>query len=165
MGYLRVDEENQLLWCNEQARAGMGLQRWGTKTGALAGWNWCARRTWPVSEQTREQHEGASGYFIRLMQMWRQMVEVRSHLLCGRQAFARGGQWVYSLEEPAAGLIPFPTRDRWNLWLAHEPQELHWSLDSIGGRHLQELVQPPIAFVDRFPAWKLSRLIDGFKAA
>jgi two-component system, OmpR family, phosphate regulon sensor histidine kinase PhoR len=28
MGYLQVDEENQLLWCNEQAREILYLQRW-----------------------------------------------------------------------------------------------------------------------------------------
>lgn len=28
LGYLQVDEENQLLWCNEQARQLLGLQRW-----------------------------------------------------------------------------------------------------------------------------------------
>ncbi|MBE9008562.1 PAS domain-containing sensor histidine kinase [Fortiea sp. LEGE XX443] len=28
MGYLQVDEENQLLWCNQQARAILYLQRW-----------------------------------------------------------------------------------------------------------------------------------------
>lgn len=28
IGYLQVDEENQLLWCNEQARKILGLQKW-----------------------------------------------------------------------------------------------------------------------------------------
>ncbi len=28
VGYLQVDEENQLLWCNEQARVMLSLQRW-----------------------------------------------------------------------------------------------------------------------------------------
>lgn len=28
IGYLQVDEENQLLWCNEQARKVLGLQKW-----------------------------------------------------------------------------------------------------------------------------------------
>ena len=28
LGYLQVDEENQLLWCNEQARQLLGLERW-----------------------------------------------------------------------------------------------------------------------------------------
>lgn len=28
VGYLQVDEENQLLWCNEQAREMLSLQRW-----------------------------------------------------------------------------------------------------------------------------------------
>lgn len=28
IGYLQVDEENQLLWCNEQARTVLGLQKW-----------------------------------------------------------------------------------------------------------------------------------------
>ena len=28
LGYLQVDEENQLLWCNQQAREILYLQRW-----------------------------------------------------------------------------------------------------------------------------------------
>lgn len=28
VGYLQVDEENQLLWCNEQVREMLSLQRW-----------------------------------------------------------------------------------------------------------------------------------------
>jgi len=68
LGYLQVDE-NQLLWCNEQAQQLLSLQ--GAGTGALAG----LVRSYELDqliEQTREQQQarGESGYSIRLVRMW-----------------------------------------------------------------------------------------------
>lgn len=57
VGYLQVDEENQLLWCNQQAQQLLGLARWEPKQVRLLLELVRSYELDSLIEQTREQQQ------------------------------------------------------------------------------------------------------------
>lgn len=161
LGYLQVDEENQLLWCNEQARQLLGLQKWEAGQVRLLLELVRSYELDQLIEQTREQQQ-------RVVREW------VFHPPCADAAAIIGRQAITlkasSLPLPEAQVGVFienrqplvdlsQSRDRSVADLAHE---LRTPLTSIRlvVETLQEQLQPPmLRWVERLVP-EVERLIN-----
>lgn len=161
LGYLQVDEENQLLWCNEQARQLLGLQRWEPRQVRLLVELVRSYELDQLIEQTREQQqpEVREWIFHPAYANVAAMVEVRSLTLRASSWPLPEGQVGVFLENRQPLVDLSQARDRWVSDLAHE---LRTPLTSIRlvVETLQEQLQPPIRhWIDRLLP-EVDRLIN-----
>ena len=151
LGYLQVDEENQLLWCNEQARQLLGVQRWEPKQVRLLLELVRSYELDQLIEQTREgqQPEVREWMFYPAFEDAAAMVESRSLTLRASSWPLPKGQVAVFLENRQPLVELSRARDRWVSDLAHE---LRTPLTSIRlvVETLQEQLDPPARrWVDR----------------
>jgi two-component system phosphate regulon sensor histidine kinase PhoR len=161
LGYLQVDEENQLLWCNKQAQQLLGLQKWEPGQVRLLLELVRSYELDQLIEQTREQQQPK-------MREWvfhppyanaATMVGLRSLTLRGESWPLPEGQVGVFLENRQPLVDLSQARDRWVSDLAHE---LRTPLTSIRlvVETLQEHLQPPMRrWVDRLVP-EVDRLIN-----
>lgn len=144
LGYLQVDEENQLLWCNEQARQLLGLQRWEPKQVRLLLELVRSYELDQLIEQTREQQqpEVREWMFHPAFEDAAAIVELRSLTLRASSWPLPKGQVGVFLENRQPLVELSRARDRWVSDLAHE---LRTPLTSIRlvVETLQDQLEPP----------------------
>lgn len=161
LGYLQVDEENQLLWCNEQARQLLGLQKWEPGYVRLLLELVRSYELDQLIEQTRErqQKEVREWVFHPAYTDAAAMVGVRSRLLRALGCPLPQGQVGVFLENRQPLVDLSQARDRTVSDLAHE---LRTPLTSIRlvVETLQEQLQPPMRrWVERLMP-EVDRLIN-----
>ncbi|MDZ4874256.1 MAG: Sensor protein SphS [Chroococcidiopsis cubana SAG 39.79] len=151
VGYLQVDEENQLLWCNQQAQQLLGLQKWEPgQVRLLLEWV----RSYELDqliEQTRErqQPQVKEWLFHRTSADAAALSELRALTVNAATLPLQNGQVGVFLENRQPLLDLARTRDRWVSDLAHE---LKTPLTSIllVVENLQQQLEPPYKlWVDR----------------
>jgi two-component system, OmpR family, phosphate regulon sensor histidine kinase PhoR len=161
LGYLIVDEENQLLWCNEQARQLLNIQRWESgQVRLLLEWV----RSYELDqliEQTRFQQQP-------MQQEWEFHPSYQDAEAIGKSAsnMLRASTWPLPgeqvgvfLENRQALVELSQARDRGISDLAHE---LRTPLTSIRlvAETLQSRLEPPLSrLVDRLLP-EINRLIN-----
>lgn len=161
IGYLQVDEENQLLWCNEQARQLLGLQRWEPGQVRLLLEFVRSYELDQLIEQTRDQQqpEVREWVFHPAYTDAAAMGERRSLTLRASSWHLPHGQVGVFLENRQPLVDLNTARDRWVSDLAHE---LRTPLTSIRlvAETLQEHLEPPMnRWVDRLVP-EVDRLIN-----
>lgn len=151
VGYLQVDEENQLLWCNQQAQQLLGVQRWEPgQIRLLLEWV----RSYELDqliEQTRErqQPQVKEWLFHQASVDAAALSELRALTLKAVGLPLPAGQVGVFLENIQPFLDLAQTRDRWVSDLAHE---LKTPLTSIllVVEALQQQLEPPFKlWIDR----------------
>jgi len=151
LGFLQVDEENQLLWCNEQARQLLGLQRWEPRQVRLLLELVRSYELDYLIEQTRErqQPEVREWLFHPACADAAAMVDVRSLTLRASSWPLPERQVGVFLENRQPLVELLRVRDHWVSDLAHE---LRTPLTSIRlvVETLQDRLEPPMRqWVDR----------------
>jgi two-component system phosphate regulon sensor histidine kinase PhoR len=161
VGYLQVDEENQLLWCNQQAQQLLGLQKWEPgQVRLLLEWV----RSYELDrliEQTRErqQPQVKEWLFHRASADAAALSELRALTMNAATLPLPDGQVGVFLENRQPLIDLTQTRDRWVSDLAHE---LKTPLTSIllVVEALQQQLEPPFKlWVDRLLP-EVERLIN-----
>lgn len=144
-GYLQVDEENQLLWCNEQAREMLYLQRWQPGQVRLLLELVRSYELDQIIEQTRDlQHlQLREWVFHPAFEDAAAVIESRSLLLRATSLPLVKGQVGVFLENLQPSVDMSQTRDRALSDLAHE---LRTPLTSIRlvVETLQDRVEAPL---------------------
>ncbi len=161
VGYLQVDEENQLLWCNEQARQLLGLQRWEPGQVRLLLELVRSYELDQLIEQTREQQQPVvrEWVFHPAYKDAAAMVGVQALTLQASSWPLPEAQVGVFIENRQPLVDLSQTRDRWVSDLAHE---LRTPLTSIRlvVETLQEQLEPPMRrWVDRLVP-EVERLIN-----
>lgn len=161
LGYLQVDEENQLLWCNEQARQLLGLQRWEPGQVRLLLELVRSYELDQLIEQTRsrQQKEVREWVFHAASTDAAAMVGLRSLTLRAESWPLPEGQVGVFLENRQPLVDLSQARDRWVSDLAHELKTPLTSIRLVV-ETLQEQLQPPMRrWVDRLLP-EVDRLIN-----
>jgi len=145
IGYLQVDEENQLLWCNEQAREMLYLQRWQPGQVRLLLELVRSYELDQILEQTRDlqQLQVREWVFHPSFEDAAAVIESRSLLLRATSLPLAKGQVGVFLENLQPLLDMNQARDRSLSDLAHE---LRTPLTSIRlvVETLQDRIKPPL---------------------
>lgn len=144
VGYLQVDEENQLLWCNEQARYWLKIERWEPEPLRLL-LEWV--RSYELDqliEQTRDQQQ------VNIKE-WEfhppcldgaAMSEVRSLTLKAHSWPLPKGQVGVFIENRQPLVELTQSRNQWFSDLAHELRTPLTSIHLVA-EALQERLEPP----------------------
>lgn len=145
LGYLQVDEENQLLWCNEQAREMLSLQKWQPGQVRLLLEVVRSYELDRLIEKTRDRHssQDREWVFHPSCENAEAMLEQKSVFLRATGLPLPQGQVGVFLENRQQLLEMSQARDRAFSDLAHE---LRTPLTSIRlvVETLQDRVNPPI---------------------
>lgn len=144
VGYLQVDEENQLLWCNQQARQLLSIQNWEPERSRLL---LKVVRSYELDyliEQTRTKAQPSQREWVfhPAVADAEAMERVRSLTLRGYSWPLPNGQVGVFLENRQDAVTLTQTRNRWVSDLAHE---LRTPLTSIRlvAEALQLRLEPP----------------------
>ena len=161
LGYLQVDEENQLLWCNEQARQMLSLQKWQPGQVRLLLELVRSYELDRLIEITRDcnSSQEREWVFHPSCENAEAMIEQKSVVLRATGLPLPQGQVGVFLENRQQLLEMSQARDRAFSDLAHE---LRTPLTSIRlvVETLQDRVDPPIVrWIDRLLT-EVDRLID-----
>jgi len=161
LGYLQVDEENQLLWCNKQARQLLGLQRWEPGQVRLLLELVRSYELDQLIEQTREQQQP-------VVREWMfHLPYADAAAMVGTRALTlQASSWP--LPEAQVGVFienrqPLvdlsQTRDRWVCDLAHELRTPLTSIRLVVETLQEQLASPMRRWVDRLVP-EVDRLIN-----
>lgn len=161
LGYLQVDEENQLLWCNQQARQLLGLQKWEPGQVRLLLELVRSYELDQLIEQTREQQQPVvrEWVFHPAYKDAAAIVGTRTLTLKASTLPLPEAQVGVFIENYQPLVDLSQSRDRWVADLAHE---LRTPLTSVRlvVETLQEQLQPPMRrWVDRLVP-EVDRLIN-----
>src|SRR5919199_4535802 len=172
LGYLQVDEENRLLWCNEQARQLLQIDRWGPRQLRLLLELVRSYELDQLIEQTRHQQKPA-------IQEWvfhppcldgEAMGEVRSLTLRGSSwplPYGQGGVFLEN-RQPLVELAQ--SRNQWFSDLAHElrtpltsirlvAEAFQGGLENPAPRWVEQLLQETNRLINLIQNWlELSNL-------
>ncbi len=161
LGYIQVDEENQLLWCNEQARQLLWLQRWEPGQVRLLLELVRSYELDQLIEQTREgqQPEVREWVFHPACADAAAMVDVRSLTLRASSWPLPKGQVGVFLENRQPLVELRHTRDRWVSDLAHELRTPLTSIRLVVETLQEQLEHPMRRWVDRLVP-EVDRLIN-----
>lgn len=161
VGYLQVDEENQLLWCNEQARETLSIQRWQPGQVRLLLELVRSYELDQIIEQTRDlQHlQVREWVFHPSFENAAAVLQSQSLVLRATSVPLRKGQVGVFLENLQPLLDTNQARDRAFSDLAHE---LRTPLTSIRlvVETLQERTKPPLDRWVKRLLQEVDRLID-----
>ncbi|MBD1937885.1 histidine kinase [Microcoleus sp. FACHB-68] len=145
MGYLQVDEENQLLWCNEQARQLLNIQNWEPERSRLLLKVVRSFELDELIEQTRHQQQQCQceWVFHPAISDAEALSRQRSTTLRGYSWPLPDGQVGVFLENRQDLVTLAHSRNRWVTDLTHE---LRTPLTSIRlvAEALQERLEPPM---------------------
>ena len=144
VGYLQVDEENQLLWCNQQARQLLSIQNWEPERSRLL---LKVVRSYELDylieeTRTKAQPSQREWVFHPAVADAEAMGRVRSLTLRGYSWPLPNGEVGVFLENRQDAVTLIQTRNRWVSDLAHE---LRTPLTSIRlvAEALQLRLEPP----------------------
>ncbi len=161
LGYLQVDEENQLLWCNEQARQMLSLQKWQPGQVRLLLELVRSYELDRLIEKTRDRHSSQEREWVfhPSCENAEAMIEQKSVVLRATGLPLAQGQVGVFLENRQQLFEMSQARDRAFSDLAHE---LRTPLTSIRlvVETLQDRVNPPLnRWINRLLK-EVDRLID-----
>lgn len=161
IGYLQIDEENQLLWCNQQARQLLGLQRWEPGQVRLLLELVRSYELDQLIEQTREQQqpEVREWVFHPVSADAAAISGLRSLTLRASSWPLSNGQIGVFLENRQPLVELSQTRDRWVSDLAHELRTPLTSIRLVVETLQEQLELPMRGFIDRLVP-EVERLID-----
>lgn len=144
VGYLQVDEENQLLWCNQQARYWLQIERWEPEPLRLL-------LEWVRSYELDQLIEHTRDHQQPNIQEWEfhppcldgaAMSEVRSLILKASSWPLPKGQVGVFIENQQPLVELSQSRNQWFSDLAHELRTPLTSIHLVG-EALQGRLQPP----------------------
>jgi two-component system phosphate regulon sensor histidine kinase PhoR len=161
LGYIQVDEENQLLWCNEQARQLLSLQRWEPGQVRLLLELVRSYELDQLIEQTRERQEPEvrEWVFHPAIADAAAMVDVRSLTLRASSWPLLKGQVGVFLENRQPLVELSRARDRSISDLAHELRTPLTSIRLVVETLQEQLEHPMRRWVDRLVP-EVDRLIN-----
>ena len=161
LGYLQVDEENQLLWCNEQAWQLLGLQRWEPGQVRLLLELVRSYELDQLIEQTRErqQPEVREWVFHPACADAAAMVDLQSLTLRASSWPLPNGQVGVFLENRQPLVDLSQARDRWVSDLAHELRTPLTSIRLVVETLQEQLELPMRRWIDRLVP-EVDRLIN-----
>ncbi|MDJ0732943.1 MAG: ATP-binding protein [Nostocaceae cyanobacterium] len=161
LGYLQVDEENQLLWCNQQARQILSLERWQAGELRLLLELVRSYELDQLIEQTRDRQQSEIGEWVfhPSCEQATAMLEVKPLLLRATSLPLENQEVAVFLENRQALVDINKTRDRAFSDLAHE---LRTPLTSIRlvVETLQNRVEPPFNRLVHRLLQEVDRLIN-----
>lgn len=161
LGYLQVDDENQLLWCNEQAWQLLGLQRWEPGQVRLLLELVRSYELDQLIEQTREQQqpEVREWVFHPACADAAAMVGLQSLTLRASSWPLPNGQVGVFLENRQPLVDLSQARDRWVSDLAHELRTPLTSIRLVVETLHDQLELPMRRWIDRLVP-EVDRLIN-----
>lgn len=161
VGYLQVDEENQLLWCNQQAQQLLGLARWEPKQVRLLLELVRSYELDSLIEQTREQQqpEVREWVFHPASSDAAMISGLKSLTLRATSLPLPEGQVGVFLENRQPLVDLTQTRDRQVSDLAHELKTPLTSILLVAETLQQQLQPPQRQWVDRLLP-EIDRLIN-----
>lgn len=161
LGFIQVDEENRLLWCNEQARQLLGLQRWEPGHVRLLLELVRSYELDQLIEQTRiqQQPQVREWLFHPACADAAAMVDIRSLTLRASSWPLNTGQVGVFLENWQSLVELSRTRNRWVSDLAHELRTPLTSIRLVVETLQQHLELPMRRWVDRLVP-EVDRLIN-----
>ena len=161
LGYLQVDDENQLLWCNEQAWQLLGLQRWEPGQVRLLLELVRSYELDQLIEQTREQQqpEVREWVFHPACADAAAMVGLQSLTLRASSWPLPNGQVGVFLENRQPLVDLSQARDRWVSDLAHELRTPLTSIRLVVETLQDQLELPMRRWIDRLVP-EVDRLIN-----
>lgn len=161
VGYLQVDEENQLLWCNQQAQQLLGLARWEPKQVRLLLELVRSYELDSLIEQTREQQQPeVREWVFHLASSDAAMIsELKSLTLKATSLPLPEGQVGVFLENRQPLVDLTQVRDRSFSDLAHELKTPLTSILLVAETLQQQLQPPQRRWVDRLLP-EIDRLIN-----
>lgn len=161
LGYLQVDEENQLLWCNKQARQLLGLQKWEPGQVRLLLELVRSYELDQLIEQTRERQQPVvrEWVFHPPCADAAAMVGARSLSLQASSWPLPGAQVGVFIENCQPLVDLSQTRDRWVSDLAHELRTPLTSIRLVVETLQDQLESPMRRWVDRLVP-EVDRLIN-----
>lgn len=161
LGYLQVDEENQLLWCNKQARQLLGLQKWEPGQVRLLLELVRSYELDQLIEQTRERQQSVvrEWVFHPPCADAAAMVGVRSLTLQASSWPLPGAQVGVFIENRQPLVDLSQTRDHWVSDLAHELRTPLTSIRLVVETLQDQLESPMRRWVDRLVP-EVDRLIN-----
>ena len=161
VGYLQVDEENQLLWCNQQAQQLLGLARWEPKQVRLLLELVRSYELDSLIEQTREQQqpEVREWVFHPASSDAAMISGLKSLTLRATSLPLPEGQVGVFLENRQPLVDLTQTRDRQVSDLAHELKTPLTSILLVAETLQQQLQPPQRQWIDRLLP-EIDRLIN-----
>ena len=161
IGYLQVDEENQMLWCNEQAQQLLGLQRWEPGQVRLLLELVRSYELDQLIEQTRDQQqpEVREWVFHPDCVDAAALIDLQTLTLRASSWPLAAGQVGVFLENIQPLLDLSQTSDRWVSDLAHELRTPLTSIRLVVETLQKQLEYPMRRWVERL-APEVERLIN-----
>lgn len=144
IGYIQVDEENQLLWCNQQARQMLNIQRWETGQVRLLLEVVRSYELDELIENTRQKQELCQREWV-FHSAWplSETIGTQSAItICGYGWPLPEGEVGVFLENRQSLVDLVRARDRWLSDLAHEFKTPLTSI-SLVAEALQSRLEPP----------------------
>lgn len=161
VGYLQVDEENQLLWCNGKASQLLGLQQWDSATPRLLLGLVRSFELDQLIEQTRDRQQPQHQEWI-----WHATSTEPEHLAHQSPCALRGyglplpdAQVGVFLEERQEVHVLRQQRDRWASDVAHELKTPLTSIRLVA-ETLQERLPPALQYWMQHLLREVIRLSD-----
>lgn len=161
IGYLQVDEENRLLWCNQQARQLLGLQRWEPGQVRLLLELVRSYELDQLIEQTRDQQQSKVREWVFHPDCVdaAALIDLQTLTLRASSWPLPEGQVGVFLENIQLLLDLSQTRDRWVSDLAHELRTPLTSIRLVVETLQEQLEYPMRRWVERLVP-EVERLIN-----
>ncbi|WP_199295797.1 cell wall metabolism sensor histidine kinase WalK [Trichocoleus sp. FACHB-591] len=164
VGYLQVDEDNQLTWCNAQARQILGIQQWESSKPRLLLELVRSYELDQLIEQTRDAQQPCDSEWVFHLSS-PDPVSISRQSTCPLRGYGLpllGGQVGVFLENRQEAATLAQQRDRWISDVAHELKTPLTSIRLVA-ETLQTRLEPPLRnWIDRLlnEAIRLSNLVQ-----
>lgn len=164
VGYLQVDEDNQLVWCNAQARQILGIQQWESSKPRLLLELVRSYELDQLIEQTRDAQQPCHSEWVFHLSS-PDLVSISRQPTCPLRGYGLpllGGQVGVFLENRQEAATLAQQRDRWISDVAHELKTPLTSIRLVA-ETLQPRLEPPLRnWIDRLlnEAIRLSNLVQ-----
>ncbi len=164
VGYLQVDEDNQLVWCNQQARQVLDIPQWEPAKPRLLLELVRSYELDQLIEQTRDAQRPCESEWV-FHQSSADPAKVSRQITCSLRGYGfplLGGQVGVFLENRQEAVTLAQQRDRWISDVAHELKTPLTSIRLVA-ETLQTRLEPPLKnWVDRLlkETVRLSNLVQ-----